>query len=108
MRSWKNSRVVNTGIATHSVSAFEVAMVSDDIDISETSNSANFNCRQNISEGCRGVARSLMASGWMTPSRMARVFSFSESAMPEFESFVHSMTSPASKPWRGYGVRATV
>ena len=29
-------------------------MVSDDIDISDTSNSANFSCRQNISEGCSG------------------------------------------------------
>ena len=27
-------------------------MVSDDIDISETSNSANLSCRQNISDGC--------------------------------------------------------
>ena len=56
-------------------------MVSDDIDISDTSNSANFSCRQNISEGCSAVGCSLIASGAMRPSRTARVFSFSESAM---------------------------
>jgi hypothetical protein len=54
-RRWKNSRVVNTGIATQGVGPCEVAIVSDDIDISETSNSANFSCRQNISEGCSAV-----------------------------------------------------
>ena len=56
-------------------------MVSDDIDISDTSNSANFNCRQNISDGCNAVGCSLMASGAIRPSRTARVFSFSDSAM---------------------------
>ena len=81
MRRWKNSRVVNTGIMTHGVGPCEVAMVSDDIDISDTSNSANFSCRQNISEGCSAVGCSLMASGAMRPSRTARVFSFSDSAM---------------------------
>ncbi len=63
MRRWKNSRVVNTGSAIHCVGPWDVAMVSDDIDISETSNSANLSCRQNISEGCKGVAWSLIASG---------------------------------------------
>jgi hypothetical protein len=47
--------VVNTGSMTHCVGACEVAIVIDDIDISDTSNSANFSCRQNISEGCIGV-----------------------------------------------------
>src|SRR4051812_50122318 len=56
-------------------------MVSDDIDISETSNSANFNCRQNISDGCNAVGCSLIAAGAIRPSRTARVFSFSDSAM---------------------------
>ncbi len=54
---WKNSRVVNTGSATHGVGPRDVEMTSDDIDISETSNSANLSCRQNISEGCTTVGR---------------------------------------------------
>ena len=41
IRVWKNSRVVNTGSATHGVGPRAVAISSDDIDISETSNSAN-------------------------------------------------------------------
>jgi hypothetical protein len=73
--------VVNTGSATHWVGPCDVAMVSDDIDISDTSNSANFNCRQNISDGCSAVGCSLIAAGAIRPSRMARVFSFSDSAM---------------------------
>src|SRR3954452_18070181 len=56
-------------------------MVSDDIDISDTSNSANFNCRQNISDGCSAVGCSLIAAGAIRPSRMARVFPFFDSAM---------------------------
>src|SRR5436190_6940457 len=81
MRLWKNSRVVNTGSATHGVGPCDVAMVSDDIDISDTSNSANFSCRQNISDGCSAVGCSLIASGTTRLLRMASVFSFRASAM---------------------------
>ena len=51
MLVWKNRRIVNTGIATQRVSPRAVEMISDDIDISEMSNSAKRSCRQNISEG---------------------------------------------------------
>ncbi len=63
MLVWKNRRMVNTGIATQRVSPRAVAMMSDDIDISEMSNSANRNCRQNISDGWIMVGRSSMPCG---------------------------------------------
>src|SRR5258708_5462756 len=81
MRVWKNSRVVNTGSATHGVGPRAVAITSDDIDISETSNSANLSCRQNISEGCTAIGVRLMPSGTTSPSISGRVFGLSESAM---------------------------
>src|SRR5215470_2221685 len=51
MLVWKNLRMVKTGIATQRVSPRDTEMMSDDIDISDTSNSAKRNCRP-IS-GCR-------------------------------------------------------
>src|SRR5260370_1096215 len=81
MRVWKNSRVVNTGSATHGVGPRAVEMTSEDIDISETSNSANFCCRQNISEGWTTVGVRLMPSGTTAPSISGRVFGLSDSAM---------------------------
>ena len=53
---------------THSVGAFEVAIVNDEIDISETSNSAWCSWRKNISDGCIAVMSSLIASGVTVPS----------------------------------------
>jgi hypothetical protein len=52
IRVWKNIRVVNTGMPTKRSSPFDFAIISDDIDISATSNSVKRNCRQNNSEGC--------------------------------------------------------
>ena len=63
MLVWKNRRMVNTGIATQRVSPRAVAMMSDDIDISEMSNSAKRNCRQNISDGWIIVGTSSMPCG---------------------------------------------
>src|SRR5262252_9310924 len=63
MRVWKNSRVVNTGSATHGVGPRAVEIKSDDIDISDTSNSAKRSCRQNISDGWRTVGESAMLRG---------------------------------------------
>src|SRR3981081_323219 len=73
--------MVKTGIATQRVSPRDTAMMSDDIDISETSNSAKRSCRQNISDGCTMVGTSLIPCGWTRPSIKGRVRSLSESAM---------------------------
>src|SRR5712691_4701996 len=81
MRVWKNSRVVNTGSATHSVGPRAVEINSDDIDISDTSNSANRSCRQNISDGWRTVAVRSRPSGLTAPSISGRVFGLLESAI---------------------------
>src|SRR5262249_12969663 len=81
MRVWKNLRMVKTGMDTQRVSPREVAISSEDIDISETSNSAKRSWRQNISEGCTIVGTSVMPCGLTRPSRMGRVRSLSESAM---------------------------
>ena len=78
---WKNLRMVKTGIATQRVSPRDTAMMSDDIDISETSNSAKRSCRQNISEGWIMVGTSLIPCGATRPSSSGRVRSLSESAM---------------------------
>src|SRR6516162_8479796 len=81
MLVWKNLRMVKTGIATQRVSPRDAEMMSDDMDISETSNSAKRNCRQNISEGCTMVGTSLIPCGTTRPSISGRVRSLSESAM---------------------------
>src|SRR5262245_300330 len=81
MLVWKNLRMVKTGIATKRVSPREAAMISDDIDISDTSNSAKRSCRQNISEGCTMVGTSVIPCGATRPSSSGRVRSLSESAM---------------------------
>src|SRR4029453_9761060 len=73
--------MVKTGIATHRVSPRDTAMMSDDIDISDTSNSAKRSCRQNISDGCTMVGTSLIPCGTTRPSSSGRVRSLSESAM---------------------------
>src|SRR5919204_1816560 len=81
MLVWKNLRMVNTGIATQRVSPREAAMMSEDIDISDTSNSAKRSCRQNISDGCTTVMTGLIPCGTTRPSISGRVRSLSESAM---------------------------
>jgi len=78
---WKNLRMVNTGIATQRLSPRETDMISEDIDISETSNSENRSCRQNISDGCTTVGTSVIPCGDTRPSINGRVRSLSESAM---------------------------
>src|SRR5262245_18861910 len=55
-------------------------MSSDDIDISDTSNSPKRNCRQNISDGCTAVARSRSPSASTCPSSNGRVLGLSDSA----------------------------
>ena len=70
---WKNFRVVNTGMPTKRSSPFERAIISDDIDISETSNSANRNCRQNSSDGCSTVGMRSIPSTSTAPSMTGQV-----------------------------------
>src|SRR5215468_3296300 len=70
---WKNFRVVKTGIGTQSRRPCEAAMVSDDNDISDTSNSANFSCRQNISDGCMPLTDHSTPSGVTAPDRIGAV-----------------------------------
>src|SRR6476469_9433051 len=73
--------MVKTGIDTQRVSPRDTEMMSDDIDISDTSNSAKRSCRQNISDGCTMVGTSLIPCGTTRPSISGRVRSLSESAM---------------------------
>src|SRR5262249_45927665 len=77
----KNLRMVKTGIAAQRVSPRDAAMMSEDIDISDTSNSAKRSCRQNISDGCTTVTTGLIPCGTTRPSISGRVRSLSESAM---------------------------
>ena len=49
---WKKRRVVKTGRPTQRSSPAAIAMMSDENDISETSKSPNFNCRQKSSDAC--------------------------------------------------------
>ena len=63
MRVWKNLRVVKTGMPTKRSSPFDFAIISDEIDISDTSNSAKRNCRQNSSEGCSTRRQEIDALG---------------------------------------------
>src|SRR5258708_467871 len=81
VRVWKTSRVVNTGSATHGVGERAVEINSDDIDISDTSNSATRSCRQNISDGWRTVAVRSRPSAFTAPSISGRVLGLLESAM---------------------------
>ena len=70
---WKNIRVVNTGMPTKRSSPFERAIISDEIDISDTSNSAKRNCRQNSSDGCSTVGTRSMPSGFTRCSMIGQV-----------------------------------
>ena len=77
---WKKRRVVKTGRPTQRSSPTAIAMMSDENDISETSKSPNFNCRQNSSDACTGLGMSSMPSGLMRPSWIAHVLGLD--AMP--------------------------
>src|SRR5262245_28306035 len=57
-------------------SPLDFAIISDDTDISATSNSANRSCRQNSSEGCRTVGTRSIASGVTCPSMIGQVRGF--------------------------------
>ena len=54
-------------------SPFDFAIISDDIDISATSNSAKRNCRQNSSDGCSTVGVRSMPSTFTAPSMTGQV-----------------------------------
>ena len=85
-------RLVDAGVAAHQDAGVEepargedrqadqarrrpcdFAIISDEIDISETSNSAKCSCRQNSSDGCSTVGRRSMPSGFTLPSMIGQV-----------------------------------
>ena len=66
---WKKRREVNTGIPTQSRLPLATAISSDDIDISETSNSLKCSWRQKISDGCATVQVKSIPSGEIAPLR---------------------------------------
>src|SRR3984893_18853759 len=70
---WKNFRVVKMGTPSQRSSPPARAIISEETDISDRSKSANRNCRQNISDGCRMVGTSSMPSGFTEPSRIGHV-----------------------------------
>src|ERR1700678_1527955 len=71
---WKSR--VKTGIATHGVGPCDVAIKSDDIDNSETSNSANLSWRQKVSEPPSAVPSNRMPCGLTLPSINGRARGF--------------------------------
>src|SRR5712691_9999316 len=73
---WKKRRVVNTGMPTKRSSPLDLAIISEDIDISATSNSANRSCRQNNSDGCNTVGTRSIPSGLTAPSMIGQVRGF--------------------------------
>src|SRR5262249_19131669 len=81
MLVWKNLRMVETWMATQGVSPREAAMMREDIDIADTSNSAKRSCRQNISDGCTTVMTGLIPCATTRPSISGRVRSLSDSAI---------------------------
>jgi hypothetical protein len=72
---------VNTGIPTQRSSPAATVLMSEENDISEISKSANLSWRQNISDGCGGVAIRSMPSGATKPSRIGRVRGLTSMAM---------------------------
>src|SRR3954466_5781876 len=65
---------------TQRASPAATAIISDDIDISETSKSPNLSCRQKSSEGNTGLGTRSMPSAFTRPSKMGHVRGFA--AMP--------------------------
>ena len=58
-----------------------MAIRSEEMDISETSNSAKWSCRQNISEGWAVLTERSIASGCTTPWVIGRVRGLSDNIM---------------------------
>ena len=69
---WKKRREVKIGSPTQSRLPLAMAISNDDSDISETSNSLKWSCRQKISDGWAAVQMSSMPSGLSVPSRIGR------------------------------------
>src|SRR3972149_2973320 len=82
------------GRPTNRSSPRAFAIDSDENDSSDASKSANFSCRQNISDGCNAVGIRSMPSGFTVPSKMGRVRGFKVMAMLSW-SFMRCPYSPA-------------
>jgi hypothetical protein len=78
-----------------------MVMSSDEIDISETSNSACRSWRQNISEGCRIVGTRSIPSGATVPSSIGQVLGLEEMAMLSVI-FILSLSLFVGEPPAGY------
>src|SRR5665213_2590566 len=81
MCAWKKRRVVKTGMPTQRSSPLLFAIISDENDISDTSNSAKWSCRQNISEGWRVLATRSAPSTVTRPSSTGQVRGLDVKAM---------------------------
>src|ERR671932_866022 len=69
---WKKRREVKIGRPIQSRLPWATAISSDDSDISDTSNSWKWSCRQKISDGWAVVQVRSMPSGLIEPSRTGR------------------------------------
>src|SRR5207249_1350952 len=79
--AWKNFRVVNTGRPTQRSSPRDLAMRSEENDISDTSKSAKRSCRQKSSDGCTSLGMSVIPSGFTLPSKIGQVLGLEAIAM---------------------------
>src|SRR5206468_13063543 len=79
--AWKNFLVVKIGRPAQRSSPFDLAMISEENDISETSKSAKRNCRQKSSDGCTSLGMSVIPSGFTLPSKIGQVLGLEAIAM---------------------------
>ena len=79
--AWKNFLVVKTGRPIQRSSPFDLAIISEENDISETSKSAKRSCRQKSSDGCTGLGMRVMPSGFTLPSNRDQVLGLDAIAM---------------------------
>src|SRR6266581_3533234 len=79
--AWKNFLVVKIGRPTQRSSPFDLAMISDENDISDTSKSAKRSCRQKSSDGCTALGMSVIPSGLTLPSKIGQVLGLEAIAM---------------------------
>src|SRR6266566_7387025 len=79
--AWKNFLVVKIGRPTQRSSPFDLAIISEENDISETSKSAKRSCRQKSSDGCTELGMRVMPSGFTLPSNIGQVLGLDAIAM---------------------------
>ena len=94
--------MVKTGIAVQFRRPRDAAMVSEDSDISEISNSRYRSCRQNISDRCMALTCQSTPCGRTRPASIGSVIGFRETARLSDRSV---MVAPGDRssghwPWR--------